>query len=126
MVPDQSRRGRRKHKRHVTDFLHRKLRDALVNLKNIHTPAPGGACVGYSDRNGEECQLHAHQDQDECYRNDVPGAHGGSLHLRKLWTRFGGIGDASPVPESTATWPWSKEIALLVRIPTERFMPRFR
>jgi hypothetical protein len=66
------------------DVLHRKFPDGLVDLENIHAPALDGACVGLRNRSGEERQLHDGTDQDECNRDNVPGAHDGSLDLQKL------------------------------------------
>jgi hypothetical protein len=124
--PDRSRRGRRKHKRHVVDFLHRKLRDALANLKNIHTPAPAGACVGCSDRNGEERQLHANQDQDECDRDNVPGAHDGLLAFAKAMNTSWRDRRCKSYSKIHGDVAVVEKIELLVETPTERFMPPFQ
>src|SRR6476469_8064174 len=55
---------------HVVDLLHRKIFDALLHLRDVHTHALEDACVRYSNRSGGENQRQAEPDQDSCHNSD--------------------------------------------------------
>jgi hypothetical protein len=63
---------------HVMELLHRKIFDILVHLGDIDIDALDGAYVRFSNRSGEESQLQAEPDQDNCHNSDsVMHAHNG-------------------------------------------------